>query len=351
MRTTKHGTAQPPKKHRRTAGIPLALLAAGGVVCLAAALVTRGGADPRRTADVSAPAAQASVSPDSAPPGGTADATTAPTQPPVTSPPSPRTPKSSAVGRARAASRTPRVASAGTAKPTATKPAETAKPEATAKPAGTAESAGTAGSLAGRIKPAVRYRGVATAYEAGDGNGACLYGPSGDLMVAAMNHTDYESAKACGAYVLVRAANGASITVRIVNDCPLPCAPGQLDLSQQAFAKLAKLSVGRLPITWTLLSPAAAGTISIRYKDGSSQYWCGIQAIGHRNPLAALEVQTARGWRKLERTGYNYFLSTDGSGCGKAIRITDIYGERLTIKGIALKPDVAQATRVQFARH
>ncbi|MER6936891.1 expansin EXLX1 family cellulose-binding protein, partial [Nocardioides sp. NPDC000441] len=194
-------------------------------------------------------------------------------------------------------------------------------------------------------------RGVATAYEAGDGNGACLYGPSDDLMVAAMNHTDYESAKACGAYVMVRAANGAAITVRIVNECPLPCEPGQLDLSQQAFAKLADLSVGRLPITWKLLSPAESGTISIRYKGGSSQWWCGIQVIGHRNPVATLEVRTANGWRKLQRTDYNYFLAEDGNGCGRAIRITDIYGERLTIGGIALEPDVAQPTRVQFARH
>lgn len=330
MRTTKHGAAQLPKKHRRAVGIPLALLAVGVVVCLAAALLSRGGAAPRRTADVSVTAAKASVPPDSGSPDATADATTALTQPPVTSPPPPpRTPTPSAASRPPAATRSPRVASS--------------TPRTT--------SAGTAGSLAGRIKPAVRYHGVATAYEAGDGSGACLYGPSGDLMIAAMNHTDYESAKACGAYVLVRAANGASITVGIVNECPLPCAPGQLDLSQQAFARLANLSVGRLPITWTLLSPAASGTISIRYKTGSSPYWCGVQAIGHRNPLAALEIETAKGWRKLHRTDYNYFLSTDGSGCGKAIRVTDIYGERLTIDGIALKPDVAQPTRVQFTRH
>ena len=31
--------------------------------------------------------------------------------------------------------------------------------------------------------------------------------------------------------------------------------------------------------------------------------------------------------------------------------ITDIYGERLTIDEIALRPDVVQPTRVQFARH
>lgn len=228
-----------------------------------------------------------------------------------------------------------------------------ATPTATVKPsaASTSRTASAAAPLTGRIRPKVTYRGVGTFYQTDDGDGSCLFGPSSDMMIAAMNHTDYESARACGAYVQVRAANGASITVRIVNECPLPCEPGQLDLSQQAFAKLADLSVGRIPITWKLLSPAESGTISIRYKDGSSQWWCGIQAIGHRNPLAALEVRTANGWRKLHRTDYNYFLAEDGNGCGRAIRITDVYGERLTIDGIALEPDVAQPTRVQFARH
>lgn len=170
-------------------------------------------------------------------------------------------------------------------------------------------------------------------------------------MIAAMNTTDYETSKACGAYVLVRAANGKSITVRITNECPLPCAPGQLDLSQQAFAKLADLKVGRIPITWSLVSPSISGTISMRYKTGSSAYWCAIQAIGHRNPVTKLEVRTSGGWRQLPRTAYNYFLSADGTGCGGTIRLTDIYGERLTITGIAVRPNVVQPTRVQFAQH
>ncbi|MEV5879618.1 expansin EXLX1 family cellulose-binding protein [Streptomyces sp. NPDC052101] len=206
-------------------------------------------------------------------------------------------------------------------------------------------------SQAGRLEPNTSHQGVATAYEAGNGDGACLFGPSPDLMIAAMNTTDYETSKACGAYVLVRAAGGKSITVRITNECPLPCAPGQLDLSQQAFAKLADLKVGRLPITWSVVSPSISGTISIRYKTGSSRYWCGIQAIDHRNPLDRLEVRTTGGWRQLPRTSYNYFVSADGSGCGSAIRLTDIYGEQLTVNGIPVRPNVVQPTQVQFARH
>ncbi|MER6425636.1 expansin EXLX1 family cellulose-binding protein [Streptomyces sp. NPDC001137] len=238
----------------------------------------------------------------------------------------------------------------GTPSPTAAATSASARPSAK----GTPRSRGTRSTTAvaaGRIRPHTTYSGVATAYEAGDGNGACLFGPSADLMIAAMNTTDYETSRACGAYVLVHASNGASVTVRITNECPLPCAPGQLDLSQQAFAKLADLKVGRLAITWQLVSPSAVGTMSIRYKTGSSPYWCGIQVIGHRNPVARLEVRTPGGWRQLPRTDYNYFISANGGGCGGSIRVTDLYGEQLTVSGIALRPDVVQPTRVQFARH
>jgi expansin (peptidoglycan-binding protein) len=238
----------------------------------------------------------------------------------------------------------------GSPSPTAIATTASARPSATGTPQ-SPRTASTTASSAGRIRPGATYTGVATAYEAEDGDGACLFGPSPDLMIAAMNTTDYETSRACGAYVLVRADNGKSVTVRITNECPLPCAPGQLDLSQEAFAKLADLQVGRIPITWQLLSPSTSDTISIRYKTGSSPYWCGIQAIGHRNPVARLEVKAGDGWRQLPRTEYNYFLSANGSGCGNSIRITDIYGERLTVTGIALRPNVVQATGVQFARH
>ncbi|GHH65500.1 expansin EXLX1 family cellulose-binding protein [Promicromonospora soli] len=231
--------------------------------------------------------------------------------------------------------------------PKAKASAKAARPSPTATP----PPPSTTAVSAGRIGPGTTYEGDATVYEAGDGNGACSFGPSDDMMVVAMNETDYETSRACGAYVLVRAANGNSVTVRVTNVCPLPCAPGQLDLSKQAFAELADPMLGRIPVTWNLLSPGSAGTISIRYKDGSSQWWCGIQAIDHRNPVAKLEVDAGDGWRALPRTGYNYFLSENGSGCGGDIRITDIYGERLTVRGLPVRADVVQPTGVQFAQH
>ncbi|MEU9344531.1 expansin EXLX1 family cellulose-binding protein [Streptomyces sp. NPDC048278] len=267
-----------------------------------------------------------------APSATTASATPTPSKP---SKPSTASPKPSASSRT-----TPKAS-----------PSTTASRRAESGTAHAPSVATTTAPAAGRIRPGTTYQGVATSYDVGNGDGACSYGPTSDVMTAAMNTADYETAKACGAYVSVRAASGTAITVRITNECPAPCAPGQLDLSQQAFAKLAPLSAGRIAITWSLLSPATSETVSIRYKTGSTQYWCGIQAIGHRNPLARLEVRTGSGWLALTRTGYNYFLSEQGTGCGHDIRLTDIYGEQLTVPALAVRPDATQQTGVQFARH
>lgn len=331
MASSSHRRARPERRTRRVPVVTVVAVAAAAlVVSLVVAFRPDGGAGTGADAGARAvePAAGAGVS-------------TSPTATRSTGSPSPKPRPSTAspsatAGRASTPAATPDGASGASGGRSAAPAARTAS--------GAAPSAG-------RIAPGTSYRGVATSYDAGDGNGACSYGPTSDVMTAAMNTADYETSKACGAYVLVRAGSGASITVRITNECPAPCEAGQLDLSRQAFAKLAPLSAGRIPVTWSLLSPATSDTISIRYKTGSTRYWCGIQAIGHRNPLARLEVRTSAGWTRLARTDYNYFLSEQGTGCGSALRLTDIYGERLTVEGIAVRADVVQSTRVQFARH
>ncbi|WAX80598.1 expansin EXLX1 family cellulose-binding protein [Streptomyces sp. KMM 9044] len=305
-----------PCLERRSPLVPaVAVTAAGLLISLVVALTPDGESDTVQATATSATGARPSITP-------TATGRT-PKAKPSTASPAPKPSATTASGQ----------------------PSRGSTPTAAPRPA----SGGA--PLAGRIEPRAAYSGVATHYDAGDGDGACLYGPSPGLMTAAMNTTDYETSRACGAYVFVRAAGGASVTVRITDECPSPCAPGQLDLSKEAFAGLAGLSAGRIPVTWSLLSPGTSDTVSIRYKTGSSSHWCGIQAIGHRNPLARLEVATGSGWLRLTRTGYNYFLSPDGTGCGGALRLTDIYGERLTVDGISVRPDVVQPTRVQFARH
>jgi expansin (peptidoglycan-binding protein) len=191
---------------------------------------------------------------------------------------------------------------------------------------------------------------VATFYDS-DGSGACSYDRSPDHMTAAMNWTDYEDSKACGAYVEVHGSNGATITVRVTNLCPAPCRVGQLDLDPEAYKLLAPLKTGETPITWKLVSPNLSGGVAVRFKTGSSQWWCGIQAINHRNPVARLQLMAGGAWVELPRTGYNYFLSANGSGCGGALRITDIYGQSLVVEPLPIRPDAVQQTGLQFANH
>ncbi len=178
------------------------------------------------------------------------------------------------------------------------------------------------------------HSGIATYYHA-TGNGACLFGESpGDLMVAALNAEEYDTAHWCGAYVRVTGPNGA-VTVRIVDLCP-ECLTGHLDLSQEAFAAIAPLHLGLVPITWQVISPALAGPIAYHFKVGSNQWWTAVQIRNSRNPIATLEYWTGSAWVSVPRTSYNYFVQTEpGMGPGPyTFRVTDHYGHTLVDSGI-----------------
>ena len=178
------------------------------------------------------------------------------------------------------------------------------------------------------------HQGIATYYYA-TGDGACLFGPSpSDLMVAAMNAEEYDHSAYCGAYVFVTGPKG-SITVRIVDLCP-GCNAGHLDLSLEAFAQIADVPLGRVPITWQVVSPALTGPIAYHFKDGSNQWWTAVQIRNHRNPIARLEYNTGGQWVEVPRTDYNYFVQTNpGMGPGPyQFRVTDAYGNVLVDSGI-----------------
>jgi expansin (peptidoglycan-binding protein) len=150
-----------------------------------------------------------------------------------------------------------------------------------------------------------------------------------------MNAEEYENAAVCGAYVQVSGPQGA-ITVHIVDLCP-ECKAGHLDLSQEAFGRIADLAWGVVPITWQVVSPALSGPISYHFKEGSNPWWTAVQIRNHRNPLAKLEYFTSGGhWVPVPRTSYNYFVQTNpGMGPGPyTFRVTDSYGNLLVDTGL-----------------
>ncbi len=170
------------------------------------------------------------------------------------------------------------------------------------------------------------HGGEATYYDA-DGSGNCSFDPSpGDLMVAAMNEADYDGSAVCGQCVAVDGPNG-SVTVRIVDRCP-GCAEGDLDLSREAFGRIAALSAGRVPVAWRPVPCDVTGPIRYRFKDGSNPFWVGIQILNHRHAVRSLEAKLADGtWKSIERLSYNYFVDPSGLGDGPyTLRVTDIHG-------------------------
>ncbi len=183
-------------------------------------------------------------------------------------------------------------------------------------------------------------------YYAADGTGNCSFDPpSGPLLVAAMNDPDYANAAWCGGCLEVTGPDGM-VVVTVVDRCP-ECARGDLDLSPDAFARLAPLSAGRVPITWHAVACPVTGPIGYRFKEGSNPYWTAIQVRNHRYPIAQLEARDDAGvWHALPREPYNYFVDTRGLGPGPyALRVTDDRGHVVEDDAVPF----AEATEVRGA--
>jgi expansin len=183
------------------------------------------------------------------------------------------------------------------------------------------------GSIAGDASLSAPESGVATYYDA-DGTGACSFDATSDLDVAAIDMPEWNGSAPCGECVAVAGPKG-DVTVRIVDLCP-GCETGHLDLSMSAFAKIADVSAGRVPITWHVVPCAVSGDVQYRYKEGSSQYWTAIQVRNSRLAVSSLELMTSGAWQSVMRSDYDYFVDAAGAGSGSLmVRITAADGEQL----------------------
>lgn len=172
--------------------------------------------------------------------------------------------------------------------------------------------------------------GVATYYDFADGSGACSFDPSpNDMDVAALNAVQWDGSDWCGACADVTGPNG-SVRVRIVDLCP-GCKFGHLDLSPQAFEKIAPLASGRVDINWHFVPCDVSGPVVYKYKDGANQWWTALQVRNHRMPIKSLKWSPdGTTWHSTERQSYNYFLESSGFGAAPVrVRIESIDGQIL----------------------
>ena len=208
-------------------------------------------------------------------------------------------------------------------------------------------------------KPAVNqplHTGDITYYDA-NGLGNCSLDTIPGNLIGAMNKTEYANSTICGAYVEITGPKGV-VVVRIVDQCP-ECPIGRIDLSREAFSRVANISDGLVKTTWRVVSPDLSGPIRYHFKDGSSQWWTAVQIRNHRNPIAKLEVIDTNGqFVEMTRMSYNYFIlngnnDSDRHGLGPGpytFRVTDSYGNILTDSGIALNPDGDSTGKAQFPK-
>ncbi|GAA3386457.1 expansin EXLX1 family cellulose-binding protein [Cryptosporangium minutisporangium] len=210
---------------------------------------------------------------------------------------------------------------------------------------GVAQFAGTACAA---VPPAgVTTSGEATFYDGGTGN--CSYPtlPADDLYVA-LGPDDYSDSAACGGYLDVTGPTG-SVRVKIVDQCP-ECTAGHIDLSREAFARIADPQAGVVPVTYSAVSnPSVPADLSVRVKEGSSEFWLALLIDNHGNPLTKVEVSGAgsTAFTALSRTSFNYWVAEGGVGGGPfSVRVTDNAGRTATIPNVTLTPGAVQQSTV-----
>ena len=196
------------------------------------------------------------------------------------------------------------------------------------------------------------HTGDGTFYGGGYEGGCAMLDPvSRDYWIVAMNLADYNDAQLAGAYIEVTGELG-TINM-LVTDLLPEGKKGDLDLYTDAFPLIAPAEKGRVPVSWKIipLDSAKNAPVSYKYKEGTTEYWCGIQVRNHRYPITRLEYLDENGeFIEIKRRPYNYFES-DGMGKGPfTFRITDIYGQVIIDENIPLSYDDTEIIQghVQF---
>jgi expansin (peptidoglycan-binding protein) len=180
-----------------------------------------------------------------------------------------------------------------------------------------------------------------------DGN-CSLSAPADDLFVA-LPPPEYAAGAACGSYLEVTGPRG-SVRVKVIDQCP-ECGAGHIDMSQAAFSRIGVLSQGIIPVTYqTVVDPSLPGPLTVRVKEGSSQYWLALRLDNHGNALTRVQVTgPSGGAHVLTPTDYGYWLAASGAGPGPfRVQATDDQGHTVTLPNIVLSPGTVQSTTVMM---
>lgn len=185
------------------------------------------------------------------------------------------------------------------------------------------------------------HTGEGTFYGGGYVGGCAMLDPvSRDYWIVAMNLADYNDGQLAGAYLEVTGELG-TINM-LVTDLLPEGKKGDLDLYTDAFPLIAPVEKGRVPVSWRIvpLDTAEDAPVCYKYKEGTTEFWCGVQVRNHRYPITRLEYLDKNGeFVEIKRRPYNYFESMDMGKGPFTFRITDIYGQVIIDENIPLSTD------------
>lgn len=200
------------------------------------------------------------------------------------------------------------------------------------------------------------YQGRATFYNAANpsgGKGASGYdvpSSSSDLAkVTAINNVQWNGSEASGGFLEVlgpKQREGAQPIVVQISDLLYERADG-LDLSQEAFAKIADPVDGIVNIEYELIDPGndfrtpygytiAQGIVAEGISD-SNPWYGAVRLNNHRYPVESVDILTKSGGTvPLERGSDNRFtINTDTAVYGtQDLLVTDIFGQQVTLDDI-----------------
>ena len=200
------------------------------------------------------------------------------------------------------------------------------------------------------------YQGRATFYDAANpsgGKGASGYdvpSSSGDLAkVTAINNVQWNGSEASGGFLKVsgpKQREGAEPIVVQVSDILYERADG-LDLSEEAFTKIADPISGIVNVEYELIDPGDSFRTPHGYTIGQgivaegipeSNPWYGaVRLNNHRYPVESVDMLTEGGGTvPLERGSDNRFtINTDTAVYGtQDLLVTDIFGQQVTLDDI-----------------
>lgn len=194
------------------------------------------------------------------------------------------------------------------------------------------------------------YKGKASHYDGGNSGGNCsLPGPPANRLYVALGSAQYSGSAACGSFLDVTGPKG-TVRVMVLDRCA-GCTGGKIDLSKQAFAKIADLSKGIIPVTYrAVVNPPSPGPLTFRIKSGASQYWFAVQVGNHGNPVKSVAAKRAgSSWRAAKRGSDNYWVIDGGMGPGPySIRVVDVHGNEAVATGITMSPRRIQRSTVRM---